>query len=139
MTARRPSPVPAAVSPIGQAAAIRVQAAPLKVGDKLANDRGDHQEEEARLFETDEPSPPKRPVRPGRTRGGRRPPPAASDAIPTTIRFDVEEAAEIDLWLLALREAAGRRTLDKSEVIRELLRLAREHDPTYKALLRRIR
>ncbi|WP_452094093.1 hypothetical protein [Bacillus mycoides] len=75
----------------------------------------------------------------GRTRGGRRPPPAAADAIPTTIRFDTEESSEIDRFVLELREDAGRRALDKAEVFRELIRLAREHEPTKKSLLRRLR
>ncbi|MGW6605475.1 hypothetical protein [Streptomyces sp. NPDC055036] len=77
--------------------------------------------------------------RPGRTRGGRRPPPAAADAVPTTVRFDPEESSEVDRFVLELRDDARRRSLDKSEVIRELVRLAREHEPTRKALLRRLR
>ncbi|MFJ6394051.1 hypothetical protein ACIQJT_41485 [Streptomyces sp. NPDC091972] len=79
------------------------------------------------------------PSRPGRSRGGRRPPPAAAGAIPTTVRFDLEEANEIKRFVLELQDSAGRRSLDKAEVIRELLRLAREHEPTRKALLRRLR
>ncbi|MFF8996198.1 hypothetical protein ACF09H_41020 [Streptomyces sp. NPDC014983] len=81
----------------------------------------------------------RKPPTPGRTRGGRRPPPAAADAVPTTVRFDPEEAAELDFFVLELREDAGRRTLDKAEVIREALRLAREHEPTKRALLKRLR
>ncbi|MFD4263801.1 hypothetical protein ACFWR9_40920 [Streptomyces sp. NPDC058534] len=77
--------------------------------------------------------------RPGRSRGGRRPPPAAADAVPTTVRFDEEEAREVSRFVLELQDDAGRRTLDKAEVIREVLRLAREHEPTRKALLRRLR
>ncbi|MFF8697339.1 hypothetical protein ACF08W_34585 [Streptomyces sp. NPDC015144] len=79
------------------------------------------------------------PAAAGRTRGGRRPPPAAADAVPTTIRFDPEEAAAVDFFVLELREDAGRRTLDKAEVFRELIRLAQEHEPTKRALLRRLR
>ncbi|MDX2695944.1 hypothetical protein [Streptomyces ipomoeae] len=86
-----------------------------------------------------EQRPGRRPSRPGRTRGGRRPPPAAADAVPTTVRFDPEEASLVDRFILELRDDAARRTLDKAEVIRELLRLAREHDPTRRALLRRLR
>lgn len=91
---------------------------------------GEHQEEE--------PAPRPR-SRPGRSRGGRRPPPAAADAVPTTVRFDEEEAREVARFVLELQDSAARRTLDKAEVIRELLRLAREHEPTRKALLRRLR
>lgn len=81
----------------------------------------------------------RRPSRPGRTRGGKRPPPAAADAVPTTIRFDPAESSEVDRFVLELRDEAGRRALDKAEVIREVLRLAREHEPTRRALLRRLR
>ncbi|MGW1675666.1 hypothetical protein [Streptomyces sp. NPDC002324] len=80
----------------------------------------------------------RQPSRPGRTRGGRRPPPAAADAVPTTVRFDPEEASAVDRFVLELRDDAARRTLDKAEVIRELLRLAREHPATRRALLRRL-
>ncbi|WP_030187160.1 hypothetical protein [Streptomyces sp. NRRL S-813] len=86
----------------------------------------------------DQPAPRPR-SRPGRSRGGRRPPPSAADAVPTTVRFDEEEAAEVDQFVLELRSEAHRRTLDKAEVLREVLRLAREHEPTRKALLRRLR
>ncbi|WP_224283470.1 hypothetical protein [Streptomyces sp. LS1784] len=71
-------------------------------------------------------------------RGGRRPAPAAADAVALTVRVDPEEASEIDRWLLALRYDARRTRLDKSEAIRELLRLARDHEPTRKALLKRL-
>ncbi|MFF2236541.1 hypothetical protein, partial [Streptomyces anulatus] len=67
------------------------------------------------------------PSRPGRTRGGHKPPPAAADAIPTTIRFDPEESSAIDRFVLELRDDAGRRALDKAEVFRELIRLGMEH------------
>jgi hypothetical protein len=89
--------------------------------------------------EDQEERPARRSPRPGRSRGGRRPPPAAADAVPTTVRFDPEEASEVDFFILELRDDAGRRNLDKAEVIREVLRLAREHEPTRKALLRRLR
>ncbi|MGW8768682.1 hypothetical protein ACWGN5_40155 [Streptomyces sp. NPDC055815] len=133
MTSRRDRPIPPGTSPLGQAATLRVNVAPLKVGDHAAEEK----QQDDTLFEEPPRSTPK--TKPGRSRGGRSAPPAAADAIPTTIRFDPEEAAEIDLWILTLREEAGRRQLDKAEVFRELTRLAREHDPTHKALLRRIR
>ena len=56
-----------------------------------------------------------------------RPAPKAEGAIPTTVRFDPAEAREIDLWILELRMQTGIRW-DKSEVIRELLRMARTPD-----------
>ncbi|MFH8387668.1 hypothetical protein ACH4E7_43460 [Kitasatospora sp. NPDC018058] len=85
--------------------------------------------------DTDQP----RPARPQRrARGGRRPAPAASDAVALTVRVDPDEATEIDHWLLALRDDAHRTRLDKAEAIRELLRLARDHEPTRKALLKRL-
>jgi hypothetical protein len=76
---------------------------------------------------------------PGRSRGGRLPPPAAADAVPTTVRFDPEESSRIDRFVLELRDDAGRRALDKAEVVRELIRMGMEHEPTRKALLRRLR
>lgn len=81
----------------------------------------------------------RRQSRPGRTRGGRKPPPAAADAIPTTVRFDPEESSLIDRFVLELRDDAGRRALDKAEVVRELIRMGMEHEPTRRALLRRLR
>ncbi|MFF8775479.1 hypothetical protein [Kitasatospora sp. NPDC015120] len=73
-----------------------------------------------------------------RSRGGRRPAPAAADAVALTVRVDPDEATEIDLWLLGLRDDARRTRLDKSEALRELLRLAREDDRTRRALLKRL-
>ncbi len=89
--------------------------------------------------EDQEERPARRPSRPGRTRGGRRPPPAAADAIPTTVRFDPEESRDVDFFVLELRDDTARRSLDKAEVIRELLRLAREDGPTKNKLLKRLR
>lgn len=129
MTARE-RPIPAASSSLAGPPTLTPKVGPLKVGD--GGDRQEHDDDQ-------EEREPRRPSRPGRTRGGRRPPPAAADAIPTTVRFDEEEAREISRFVLELQDAAGRRTLDKAEVIRELLRQAREHEPTRKALLRRLR
>ncbi|MFJ2774921.1 hypothetical protein [Streptomyces sp. NPDC087300] len=106
---------------------------PLKVGEQTSV-----QESPAQTSEPEQAKPDPKP-RAGRSRGGRRPPPAAADAIPTTIRFDPEESSEIDQYVLELRNAAGRRALDKAEVFRELIRLAREHGPTQNALVRRLR
>lgn len=103
-------------------------------GDVVASGASDATEVQA-----DEPPPARRRSRPGRSRGGKRPPPATADAVPTTVRFDPEEAREISRFVLGLQDDADRRTLDKAEVIRELLRLAREHEPTRRALLRRLR
>ncbi|MFD5110341.1 hypothetical protein [Streptomyces cinereoruber] len=65
--------------------------------------------------------------------------PRAADAVALTVRLDPQESDEIDAFLLELRREAGLRRLDKAEAVRELLRLAREHEPTRKALLRRLR
>ncbi|MER6194900.1 hypothetical protein [Streptomyces cyaneofuscatus] len=103
------------------------------------NSQDQGSEDKEHYQEQQEHRPTQRVPRPGRSRGGRKPPPAAADAIPTTVRFDPEESSQIDRFVLELRDDAGRRALDKSEVVRELLRLAREHEPTRKALLRRLR
>lgn len=121
-------PIPAASSPLAGQPTLTPKAGRLHVGDG-------HREH----TDADPAQEPRQPSPPGRTRGGRRPPPAAADAVPTTIRFDPGEASEIDRWVLDLRDYAGRRALDKAEVIRELLRMAREHEPTMRALLRRLK
>ncbi|WP_138899072.1 hypothetical protein [Streptomyces chryseus] len=107
----------------------------LKVGGRGGDEdqaAEEHQDQEHEQQAAQQPAP-------GRSRGGRRLPPAAADAIPTTIRFDTDEAAEIDQFVLELRVAAHRRNLDKAEVFREVLRLAREHEPTRRALLKRLK
>lgn len=79
--------------------------------------------------------------RPGITstkRGGRRQAPAVADAVPLTVRVDPEEAIEVDQLILELRQEVGSR-LTKAEVIRELLRMAHEHDPTRRTLVKRLR
>ncbi|MFF2902834.1 hypothetical protein [Streptomyces sp. NPDC057966] len=106
--------------------------------------RGERQEDGDRDQEQhDDQDPEQRPARrkspPGRSRGGRRPPPAAADAVPTTVRFDPEESSQIDRFVLELRDDAGRRALDKAEVVRELIRMGMEHEPTRRALLKRLR
>ncbi|EFL04309.1 predicted protein [Streptomyces sp. SPB78] len=108
----------------------------LKVGEMENQEQA--QGEQEGLFEEAPVRRPRRVSRPGRTRGGRRPPPAAADAIPTTVRFDPEESSEIDRFVLELRDDTARRALDKAEVIRELLRLAREDGPTKNKLRRRL-
>ncbi|NEE30197.1 hypothetical protein G3M53_32700 [Streptomyces sp. SID7982] len=122
MNARKPN-IPPSTSPLAQPV-LTPNLDRLRVGENSQN-----QEERPGL----------QPSRPGRTRGGRKPPPAAADAIPTTIRFDTTESAEIDLFVLSLREEAYRRHLDKAEVFRELIRLAMEHEPTKRALVKRLR
>ncbi|KJS52463.1 hypothetical protein VM98_31285 [Streptomyces rubellomurinus subsp. indigoferus] len=62
----------------------------------------------------------------------------AADAVALTVRVDRGDANDIDHWLIGLRCDAHRTRLDKSEAIRELLRLAREHEPTRRALLKRL-
>ncbi|MEW1804750.1 hypothetical protein ACIGO7_37885 [Streptomyces virginiae] len=127
--------IPSASSPLAPHV-LTAKVGRLKVGGRGADE--DQAPEENEDQEHEEPTG-RRPSRPGRSRGGRRPAPAAADAVPTTVRFDPEEASEVDFFVLELRDDAGRRSLDKAEVIRELLRLAREHEPTKKALLKRLR
>jgi len=83
------------------------------------------------------PAKPKRPRQRPTVELGRRPPPPAAGSSATTVRFSPEEALEIDEWLLALRKETGQK-LDKGEVIRELLRLARYHPETRRTLVRRL-
>ncbi|WP_151775806.1 hypothetical protein [Streptomyces abyssomicinicus] len=68
----------------------------------------------------------------------RRPPSRAADAVALTVRFDPEESDEVDDFLREVRREARLRRLDKADLVRELLRLAREHESTRKALIRRL-
>ncbi|MFD5455566.1 hypothetical protein [Streptomyces olivaceus] len=119
--------IPSATSPLARPA-LTPKVGPLKVGSR-------DQEPEQTTEET--PTAPT-PRRPGRSRGGRRPAPAVKDAVATTVRLDPEEATEVDLFVLTLREGVRRTRLDKAEVYRELMRLAREDDTVRKKLLRRL-
>ncbi|WP_411575119.1 hypothetical protein [Streptomyces fradiae] len=87
----------------------------------------------------DGPTDPEPQPRARRRTGGRRPAPRAADAVALTVRFEPEESDEVDDFLREVRREAGLRRLDKAEMVRELLRLAREHEPTRKALIRRLR
>jgi hypothetical protein len=92
-----------------------------------------------------EPTTPRRrdatakPRRAAAARERRRPAPQAAGSVPTTVRFDPEESAEIDMWVVGLRRETGRR-IDKAEAVRELLRMARiPGSPTRKTLIKRLR
>ncbi|MGP3636469.1 hypothetical protein ACTU45_24460 [Streptomyces sp. 24-1644] len=131
MNARKEPNIPPSTSPL----------APPVLTPKLDRLRvGENSQDQEHKHDQDQEQPHgRRPSRPGRTRGGRKPPPAAADAVPTTVRFDPEESSQIDRFVLELRDDAGRRALDKAEVVRELIRMGMEHEPTRKALLRRLR
>ncbi|MFF4821292.1 hypothetical protein ACFY2K_42695 [Kitasatospora sp. NPDC001309] len=73
-----------------------------------------------------------------RGRGQRRPAPRAADAVALTVRHDQDEAQEIDFFVLEIREETGRR-VDKAEIVRELLRAARQDDRVRKVLVKRLR
>ncbi|MFD7186283.1 hypothetical protein ACFV90_40770 [Streptomyces sp. NPDC059904] len=134
MTAK-PRNIPSGTSQLAPGPPPPPQLGPLKVGKSSEPS----EDQELTEHDQDDDAVPPRKSKPGRSRGGRRPAPEAASAVPTTVRFDPEEASEVDFFVLELRDDAARRTLDKAEVIRELLRLAREHEPTKKALLKRLR
>ena len=61
--------------------------------------------------------------------------PVAADAVAFTLRMTPSDAADLDEWVLSLRRDLGRTRLDKSEVLRALLTLARDRPDLRKALL----
>lgn len=63
----------------------------------------------------------------------RRRGPVAAEAVAFTVRFDQDEAIAVDEFVLAVRRAAGRR-VDKSELVRALLRLARDWEDLRRAV-----
>ncbi|MFE2945229.1 hypothetical protein ACFXKG_40325 [Streptomyces sp. NPDC059255] len=101
-----------------------------------ATEPGSHEATEA---EDPAPAPERKaPVR-RRQPPGRRAAPRAADAVSLTVRVAPEEAPYIDALVLALRMETGIR-LDKSEVIRALLRLTEmENGPVRRALVRHLK
>lgn len=63
--------------------------------------------------------------------------PSTTTARAMTVRMDPEEADEVDGFVLALRTESGRR-FDKSDMVRELIRLAREDPTVRRRLVRRL-
>jgi len=104
-------------------------------GHEATTARG-HDGTASRGHEAPEPArPATAPRRPPRRRTG----PRADTAVSLTVRVDPEEAPHIDALVLALRMETGVR-LDKSEVIRMLLRLTElEGGPVRRALIRHIK
>ncbi|WP_369361260.1 hypothetical protein [Streptomyces sp. cg2] len=126
MTPPKDRNVPSGTSPLSGQPKLTPKVGRLKVGE--------HSDQEPEQQQGTAPQLP----RPGRSRGGRRPAPAADGAVATTVRLDPDEATEVDLFVLMLRDEARRTRLDKAEVYRELLRLAREDDAVRRKLLRRL-
>ncbi|MFF5639773.1 hypothetical protein [Streptomyces sp. NPDC012825] len=131
--------IPAGTSPLA-GPTLKPKVGPLKVGGRMAGEDPAEPEDQGQVQEEGQGGAPSAPVpsRPGRSRGGRRPAPAVKDAVAHTVRLDPEEATEVDLFVLTLRDDARRTRLDKAEVYRELLRLAREDDTVRRKLLKRI-
>jgi hypothetical protein len=132
--------IPAATSALAAGQPVlKPQTGPLKVGQK-AEDQAAHPEQPT-ADQADGPdataSRPRGVTRTRRTTG-RRPAPAVAYAVAMTVRLDPDEASEVDLFVLTLRDNTARTRLDKAEVIRELLRLAREDDVTRRKLLKRL-
>lgn len=71
---------------------------------------------------------------------GTTPPPKAEaeTTIAYTVRFDLGESMAIDAMGIRLRMETGRRKLDRSEIIRALLRLTETDDAVREALVREL-
>jgi len=85
------------------------------------------------------PVPPPRAVRDvmaPRRRGGA---PEAASAIAFTIRYDPDEAYEVDALVLALRRQLGWRNLDKSAFYRALSRIAHDNADVQRLALEELR
>jgi len=123
-------PIPAATSPLAGPVVLRASVGPLKVGDQAPAQAPAPAAEETKV-----PAPPRAATK--RRPSGRRPAPAVSDAVALTVRLEPGEALDVDRWMVELRWQTGQR-LDKSEVIRELLRMAREQPQTQRSLVRRL-
>jgi len=63
---------------------------------------------------------------------------AAATTVAYTLRLDSTESIAVDALVLALRTEAGRKTLDRSEVIRALLQMTGEDAAVRVLLLRKI-
>ncbi|GLW74968.1 hypothetical protein Kpho02_72650 [Kitasatospora phosalacinea] len=128
----RPATQPRLVAKVG----------PLRAGDQAAEPATASTPESAagQPLAADAPtdSEPQQPATRSQRGRGPRPAPEAASAVATTVRWDLEEAAALDRWILDLHADAHRTRLDKSEVLRELVRLAQEHEPTRLALLKRL-
>ncbi|MGW1379557.1 hypothetical protein ACWD6P_35555 [Streptomyces sp. NPDC002446] len=135
----KPRNIPAGTSPLAGPPTLTPKVGPLKVGGRGQGEGEDQDQEHG--HGQDQEGAPSAPVpsRPGRSRGGRRPAPAVKDAVAHTVRLDPEEATDVDLFVLGLRDDARRTRLDKAEVYRELIRLAREDDTVRRKLLRRLK
>lgn len=65
--------------------------------------------------------------------------PAAATAVAFTVRFDPDEAYEIDALVLAMRRQLGWRTLDKSALFRVLSRIVRSSADVQRMALEELR
>lgn len=73
-----------------------------------------------------------------RQRSTSAPKATADTTISYTVRFDVRESLDVDRLIIGMKHETSRRTLDKSEIIRTLLRLAGEDPAVRAALLREL-
>jgi hypothetical protein len=128
MTARRALPPPAGAGDLGAALRGRYRDEPEPVAPTAQDVAEPRAQEPATPRRSTATRPRARGVVTSRRNRPARPDATADTTVSTTVRFDGDESMANDEMVLRMRREGRLKRLDKSEVIRGLLQLARE-DP----------